>query len=142
MMTGFDYKKWGEEIFSQTVILKEESIKELILSDFKLYYEGDIRFGIGQIEVVNFSEVNAMKESIIKNLYEIQRDKSLDWVMVMVSNIVTGHSVLYTTEFKQVEQLLAYKKVGKNEYYLENTISRKKQLLPEILNILEQLYSI
>jgi len=62
--------------------------------------------------------------------------------MVMVSNIVTGHSVLYTTEFKQVEQLLAYKKVGKNEYYLENTISRKKQLLPEILNILEQLYSI
>jgi manganese-dependent inorganic pyrophosphatase len=142
MMTGFDYKKWGEEIFSQTVILKEESIKELILSDFKLYYEGDIRFGIGQLEVVNFSEVNAMKESIIKNLYEIQRDKSLDWVMVMVSNIVTGHSVLYTTEFKQVEQLLAYKKVGKNEYYLENTISRKKQLLPEILNILEQLYSI
>ena len=78
-----------------------------------------------------------MKASIIKNLYEIQSGKSLDWVMVMVSNIVTGHSILYTTEFKQVEQLLAYKKIGKNEYYLENTISRKKQLLrTTIFNII------
>lgn len=142
MMAGFDYKQWGEEIFSQTVVLKEESIKELILADFKLYSEGGIKFGIGQIEVVNFSEVNAIKESIIKKLYEIKEEKSLDWVIVLVSNIVTGHSILYTTEFTPIEQLLAYKKIGKNEYYLENTISRKKQLLPEILNILEQLYSV
>ena len=141
IMTGFNYKNWGEEIFSQTVILKEDSMKDLILTDFKLYTEGGIRFGIGQVEVVNFSEVSTMKEIIIKNLYEIKKEKSLDWVMVMVSNIVTGHSILYTTEFSSVEQSLAYKKVDNNEYYLENTISRKKQLLPEILNILEQLYS-
>jgi len=101
----------GRGNFSQTVVLKEESIKELILADFKLYSEGGIKFGIGQIEVVNFSEVNAIKESIIKKLYEIKEEKSLDWVIVLVSNIVTGHSILYTTEFTPIEQLLAYKKL-------------------------------
>lgn len=140
IMTGFNYDDWGKEIFSQTVILREDSMKELILTDFKIYTECGIKFGIGQIEVVNFTEVNTMKKSIIKNLYEIKNEKTLDWVMVMVSNIVTGHSILYTTEFPPIEQPLAYKKVDNNEYYLENTISRKKQLLPVILNILEQLY--
>jgi manganese-dependent inorganic pyrophosphatase len=142
MMTGFDYKQWGEEIFSQAIVLREENIKDLMLADFKLYSECGVKFGIGQIEVVNFSEVNAIKESIIKKLYEVKDEKSLDWVILLVSNIVTGHSILYSTEFSPIEHLWAYKKVGKNEYYLENTISRKKQLLPEILNLLEQLYSV
>lgn len=142
IMTKVDYKKWGEEMFSKTAVLNKRNIKELILSDFKIYDEDRIKIGIGQIEVVNFSEANAIKDTILENLCVIRDEKSLNWAMLMVTNIVTGSSILYTTDFPEGEQFMVYKKVSNNEYYLENTISRKKQLLPEILNILEQLYMV
>lgn len=140
ILTDTDYKKWAEEIFSQTITIKKENLKELLQADFKIYDEKSISFGIGQTEVVNFTEITPLKADIVKSLYEIKEEKDLDWVILMVSNIVSNNSILYMTDFQEGEQLLAYKKRANNEYYLENTLSREKQLLPEILNILEQIF--
>ena len=54
-------------------------------------------------------------------------------------DIIKEESQLITTGFAPAEQIFAYKKLGDNLYYLPGVLSRKKQLLPEISRILEEI---
>jgi manganese-dependent inorganic pyrophosphatase len=55
----------------------------------------------------------------------------------MITDIIVGDSMLICSEFEAAEQRFTYRQTGKHTFYLPKVLSRKKQLLPEILRILE-----
>ncbi len=136
-MAGVDLEKYGREMFETTGTLNSRSAKEIVNTDFKVYNEYGVKFGIGQAETVNLEILPEKKEEIFNELERTRRDKQLDWVMLLISDIINSNSLLLTTGHT-CESLMPYEKKGKNEYFLPNVLSRKKQLLPTILSILEQ----
>lgn len=136
---GIDYLDFGSEIFSVADNIKVSNPEEVITNDIKIYNEYGFKVGISQIEVVSFSVFYEYKDILKTALLNIKKSNGLDWAMLMVTDIIKGDSLLLTTTFEQAERIIPYKKVEDNLYLLSGVLSRKKQLLPEILRILEEL---
>ena len=111
--------------------------QEKIESDFKIYAENGISVGIGQCEVVTLKDLNNYKEAYLKTLDEVRTKNSLNWAMLMITDVIKETSVLLTTDFK-LNKDIQYKKIEKNIYDMSGVLSRKKQLLPDILSLINQ----
>ena len=136
-IANVDLKEYGREMFEITGTLNSRSSVEIVNADFKIYEEYGVKFGIGQAETVNLEILPEKKVEILSELENTKKNKQLDWAMLLVSDIINSNSLLLTTGHA-CESLLPYEKNGKNGYFLPNVLSRKKQLLPTILSILEQ----
>jgi manganese-dependent inorganic pyrophosphatase len=58
--------------------------------------------------------------------------------MFLITDVVRENSVLLMTSMPIAERKLAYKKESEGKFLLPGVLSRKKQLLPEILRVLEE----
>ncbi|MGD9808827.1 MAG: putative manganese-dependent inorganic diphosphatase [Deferribacterales bacterium] len=138
-LAGLDYEKYGVEMFSSTDNLKSRKTEDIIGTDFKVFSEYGKTFGIGQVEVVNLEELEGVKDELLKGLDKVKMDKGLEWSMLLVTDIIREESVLLTSGYALAEKLISYKETGERRFYLPGVLSRKKQLLPEILRVLEEL---
>lgn len=129
--------EYGKKMFYATDSLKSRESEEVINADFKKYSEYGYDFGIGQVEVVNLNEIDEMKESYVSALKRVRDSKRLDFAMLLVTDIVNTDSLLLTTEFYGAKRM-TYKKLDDYTFDLPDVLSRKKQLLPEILRVLEE----
>jgi manganese-dependent inorganic pyrophosphatase len=56
----------------------------------------------------------------------------------MITDVVHENSVLLSDGLSRYEPKLAYTKESDHKFLLPGVLSRKKQLLPEILRVLEE----
>ncbi len=131
-----DYNAFSHAIFSDGTSLSERDPETVILSDMKTYNEKNVKFAIGQVEVMTLEEVRDIKEGYVKELERIRDKNGLDWCMLLISDVISENSVLLMTEHDK-EKYLIYEKLESGIYTLPGVLSRKKQLLPEILRVLE-----
>ncbi len=136
-----DFQEFGVEIFSATDSLTSRSIDDIINTDYKVFDENGLKFGISQVETVTLKELDTIKASLEKELKKMARDQRLQWNMILVTDIIKEESVLITTGFEPAEKLLKYRKQDDGSFFLPGVLSRKKQLLPEVLRTLEDLAS-
>lgn len=135
-IANIDALEYTKMLFAQSDDITTRSPKDILESDFKPYEEFGVKFGISQVETTNLNAVNQVKEKLINEIEQQKQQKNLDWLMLLISDIISGDSVLISSNHP-LEKIFSYKKLEKNIYYLPGVLSRKKQLLPEILNLLE-----
>jgi manganese-dependent inorganic pyrophosphatase len=138
-IAGLDYLEFGERIFRHSAVLKEQSPADIVAGDFKSYEEQGYSFGIGQVEVVTFQNLEEVREGLLEALEQLRRERGMDWTMLLVTNVLKEHSKLLLTPFPQAEQRLLYNRESEQLYDLPEILSRKKQLLPEVIRVLEEL---
>ncbi len=138
-IAGVDWRTWGQDLFTHSASVKNREPREVLSSDFKEYREGDIAIGIGQVEVVTLEDLPEVKKELVEELLKTKNRLNLDWVMLLVSDVMKGESVLLSSGYTPGEDLLIYEHRGKHEFYLPGILSRKKQLLPEVLRVVEEL---
>ena len=138
-LAGLDYQSLGIELFSVTDALKARSPLEVINTDFKVFKEYGFEVGIGQVEVVTIEDLPDAEGPLKTELEKIRVEKGLGLTMLLVTDIINENSVLLCTEQAGFEKGLRYKKLGPGKFDLPSVLSRKKQLLPEVLRVLEEL---
>ena len=132
-----DLNEFAEKMFSSMGGLTVDVANEKIESDFKIYAENGVSVGIGQCEVVTLKDLDNYKEAYLKTLDEVRQKNSLNWAMLMITDVIKETSVLLTTDFK-LNKNIQYKKIENNIYDMPGVLSRKKQLLPDILSLINQ----
>ena len=55
--------------------------------------------------------------------------------MLMITDVLKGQSLLLSSDFA-LESKFSYEKLADHVYDIQDTLSRKKQLLPEIIHII------
>ncbi len=133
-----DMRSFGETMFRSGASLAKEDPKKMLEADFKHYKELGVSFGIGQCEVTTLSDVDDYKETYLAELENVKHSHSLDWALFLITDVVKESSVLLMTSMPIIERKLAYKKIGDGIFSLPGVLSRKKQLLPEVLRVLEE----
>ena len=132
-----DYGVFCRSIFSDGLSLAAQDPESVITSDMKTYHEKNVRFAIGQVEVTTLEEVRDIRESYLEALERVRLENALDWCMLLITDVINESSVLLTTPFEKLKDLV-YDKITTGVYSLTGVLSRKKQLLPEILRVLEE----
>lgn len=130
---GVSLEQFGLEMFSRVEGLKERDPESAISSDFKIYDEKNVKIGIGQCEVTQLNDLKDYAEVFAKGLETVRGKNGLDWAVLMITDVIHEHSALISTDHKACRHL-PYKSIGEKLYDMPGVMSRKKQLLPEILH--------
>lgn len=136
-ISGVEIDEYGKEIFSGIEGLKTRNPIAAITSDFKRYEEKNIAFGIGQCEVTTLADIDSYAERYKEALETVRRDGAYDWAVLMITDVIKERSVLLSTAFPRVS-VLPYQKLSEGVYDMPGVMSRKKQLLPEILHAISE----
>ena len=136
---GTTVEDYGREMLENSAVLDKTPPAELISADFKEYHEKGLSFGVGQAEVINLDGTSRLKDDFVAELLNVCRKRGLEWAMLLVTDVIRENSVLITTPLAAAENLFVYRKLEDNLYDLPGILSRKKQLLPELLRVAEEL---
>ena len=138
-IAGEDWQQLGIDLFSATDSLKTRAPEDVIATDFKCFTEYGTDFGIGQVEVVTLEDLAEVEDGLREGLLSVKAEKGLGIAMLLVTDIIKETSILYSTPHPGFEKAVAYKKLGEGRFDLPSVLSRKKQLLPEVLRVFEEL---
>lgn len=133
-LAGVDYRDYGLNMLKAGSSLKGKSKEEILYTDYKTYPVDDDRIGLGQISTTTPEEILDEKEAYIDLLNSVAEANNYFFVALFITDIINnGSYVLYSTRAGEV-----LKKVYKNVEieqgaFLENVVSRKKQILPNIM---------
>jgi manganese-dependent inorganic pyrophosphatase len=104
----------------------------------KQYEAASTRFAIAQAEVSDLYELNEHLEPLRDALQELRERRSLDFAMLMVTDVVQGDSRLLMVDAPLVLEELPYRPLPDGTRLAEGVVSRKKQLLPVVFSLLEE----
>lgn len=138
-LAGVDLQEYGALMLSHVASLKKADPHQMITGDFKEYAEGGFTIGVSQVEVGTLVDMDEVKSSILAALDSVRKERNLSWVLLLVTDITSEHSVLLCSPWAAAEKELSYKQLENKVFDLPGVLSRKKQLLPEILRIIDVL---
>lgn len=135
-----DYEKFGMEMIKAGSSLQDLSIDEVVFYDYKEFEANDMLFGIGQILTLDYEMVLSKKEEYIEFLDKTCKIKGLKLMTLFITDVIAGGSyVLYSSNAEKIIALAYNKEDMKEGYYLPGVISRKKQIVPNIMTELENM---
>ncbi len=129
---------YGEAILSAGADLSVRSVESIVSGDLKLYEAGQTKFGVAQVEVANLLELNPRLAEISAGLEGLCQARGLALGVLMVTDVVRAASRLVLAG-PRMERLndLPYTRLPDGTLDAPELVSRKKQLLPAILGLLE-----
>lgn len=130
-------KTFGEKVLSASAGLGNRSAQEIVTGDMKLYTAGGKSFAISQVEVSDLNEVSKQLEPLSQALDNLRLSKSIDFAMLMVTDVVRGSSRIILSNPPALLNDLPYIPQPDSTRLAEGVVSRKKQLLPVVLGLLE-----
>ncbi|MEW6088424.1 MAG: putative manganese-dependent inorganic diphosphatase [bacterium] len=133
-----DLEIYSAKLLASGVNIAGRSPEEIILSDFKEYKTGKITFGVGQIELVGFSEFDKIKHRLTEELVKIRRSRKYNFSALLVTDISVSNSLLVFDGDVNLCRRLGYPLLEPHIAELKGVLSRKKQLAPHLLSIFKE----
>ena len=126
-----DFKAIGMEMFKVKSQVSGVPTRELVLRDFKNFDMNGTKVGIGQLEVVDLSIFDEVKDDLIADIEVLREESSSDTVLLLLTDIIAmGSQILVATKSQdKIEQAWDVKVVD-NQFWLKGCLSRKKQVVP------------
>lgn len=139
-IAGINMKELAQAMFKAGSNLQGKSAEEICFLDFKQFTVNDTVFGVGQVNSMSAKELTEIKTQIESELDKIRQNHRLDMIFFMLTNIMTESSELLCVGPEAREKAIsAFDLNGKSDtLYLKGVVSRKKQLVPAIVETLQQ----
>lgn len=137
-LEGEDMYTFGEKLIIAGAGLENRDSDDVVTSDMKKYESGQIHFSISQVEVPNFHELNERLDSLREALNGILERYSLDFSILMVTDVIKGDSRLLAVDEHGFLSGLPYLITENGLFLAKGVVSRKKQFLPMVLGLLEE----
>ena len=136
-LEGETVQSFGEALLSAGAGLASREPDDVVSTDLKEYTAGGLRFGIAQAEVTSLVQLDEHLKAIQEALDRLRNQRGWDFVILMVTDVVRGSSRLVLSNPPEVLNDLPYPRLADGTRMAEGVVSRKKQLLPVVLGLLE-----
>lgn len=133
-----DYKKFAMDMFKAGSMIKNKSPEEILYADFKNFNIDGARIGIGQLSTVSPDDVINRKQDYIDLLNRIGKENDYKLIALFVTDIINNCSYCF---FNDKGKLVLENSFDKDFYQgikMDGILSRKKQIIPAIMNTLEK----
>ncbi len=137
-LAGIDIEKYSLEMFKAGTSLAGKTEEEVIFTDIKSFQNEEKTFAISQVFTLNFEEIIQKKDTYIHLIEKLQADQNYDLVLLVVTDIIkNGSYVFYTRENQELLEAAFNKEHLSQGYYLDGFVSRKKQFVPLVMDVLK-----
>lgn len=139
-IAGINMEELAQAMFKAGSNLQGKSAEEICFLDFKQFTVNDTVFGVGQVNSMSAEELTEIKAQIESELDKIRQNHRLDMIFFMLTNIMTESSELLCVGPEAREKAISAFDLNEKSdtLYLKGVVSRKKQLVPAIVEALQQ----
>ena len=130
-------ENYAKEVLEAGAGLSRANPKDIVRTDIKTYHAGEYHFAVAQAEVTNLMQLDEHLQSLTGALDSLAKERGLDFAMLMVTDVVGDSSRLITVNAPPILDDLPYPLQSDNTRLAAGVVSRKKQLLPVILSLVE-----
>ena len=137
-IAGVDYQKYGKEMIKAGSSLEGKTPEDVIYTDFKTFPCNNEKIGLSQFSTVNVDEIKAQEKDYIKTLQDLTKKEGYYILAFFVTDVLENGSYMYYNEEAKdiLKESFGLKEINQGTY-LPGVVSRKKQILPVILNTIE-----
>jgi manganese-dependent inorganic pyrophosphatase len=136
-LPGETLKSFGDQVLHAGTGLSTRDPDEIVSTDIKTYEAGNLKFAIAQAEVTDLMQLDEHLENLQHALDEMRQRRGLDFAMLMVTDVVGNSSRLLLVNPPAIFDDLPYPLQQDGTRLAAGVVSRKKQLLPAVLGLLE-----
>ena len=135
-----DIDQLAEQMFEAKSDLGNLSWGEIISSDYKVFENNSKTFGVGVWETVKPELLLRNRDKIIESMRRKKEIDRLNWFLFGVVDIIKQNTYLFLVDSDETElaQAVFNGKIENRIMFLPGIISRKKQMVPEILEYLNK----
>ena len=137
---GVEIEEFAIDMFSAGSDMSSRTPKEIFNQDKKKFQGGDHSFIVAQINSMNAIELEEVKEKLVPYLSERFEGLGVEMCFVMLTNIVKEDTELlcFGEKAKDVARSAFQLSPDMEHIVLKGLVSRKKQLIPSIVTVLQQ----
>ena len=136
-IAGVDYQEYGLNLLKAGTSLKGMDKEDVLYNDYKLFTVNGKSFAIGQFFTMDFSDIKKELDDYIDVLDRVAEVNNYQLVALYITDIIkNGSYVLYNRKADGLMGL-AYQKDMSEGAFIEGCVSRKKHVVPIIMEILE-----
>lgn len=138
-IAGLDINIYGNKMFKAASSVSGLTIDEIINTDLKTFKYGDSNMAIGQIVTMDFDELLERKEEIVNKLNDMCEFGKFGVSLLFVTDVIKNGSYLFFNDNSEeiLEDAYGIKHADQG-VYLDGMVSRKKQMLPPLLELQEK----
>lgn len=137
-IAGVDIESYGLDMLKAGADISDLTNDEIVRTDMKEFSEAGQTISIGQISVMDTTDVLAKQAELVDALEALRTANGYAASYIMVTNILDESTTLiYSGDVESVVVNAFGKDVKDNAVFLPNTMSRKKQIVPPILGAMK-----
>lgn len=131
--------EYGMNMLKAGSSLKGKTKEDVLFTDFKNFTIDGKKIGIGQITTFDISEIENVKDEYINLINKTAINNEYYIVALFVTDVINNGSYIYYNDNSKEIFELAFDIENLFEgYYIDNCVSRKKQIIPKIIDVLEK----
>ena len=130
---------YAMDMFRVGTSLKGQAMSEVFTKDYKKFQVGHFEAGISQVFTLDIEEVFNRREEIMETIHQMHTNRDLELTMLLVTDILKeGSYLFYQCKNKQLIPT-AFQTGSEQGVFVDGLISRKKQVVPKVLEAIQQL---
>ncbi len=139
-IAGINPEEHAKEMFAAGSTLRDKTPEEIFYNDFKTFDNNGVIIGIGQVTSMSQSELDEIAVRMKPFLEKQYTEKGLDLAFFMLTNIIEEDSLLlcYGKSASEIIMSAFGVKVEDNEAKMKGVVSRKKQVVPGLMDALNR----
>lgn len=132
-----DVMALGMEMFKVKSAVDGASADELVFRDYKDFDMSGNKVGIGQLEVVDLSMLDAHKDALQAEIEKVKADGRHSVFLLLTDIMKEGSEMLIASDDASVVEKAFGKAPQGKSVWLEGVMSRKKQVAPNFIKAFE-----
>jgi len=138
-LKGETIPSYGKQVLTAGAGLSNKNPNDIVSTDIKPYEAGGFKFAVAQAEVNDLLEIGEHLNALQDALNDLRDKRGLDFAILLVTDVVRGSSrLLMTSPNPPILDELPYPLLADGTRDAPGVVSRKKQLLPALLGLLEK----
>ncbi len=126
-----DFGALGMEMFKVKSEVEGTPIRELVMRDYKNFDMHGYKVGVGQLEVVDGSVFDKIKDELMADIKKVKDEQNLHTVALLLTDIMKeGSEILVSSDDTSIFEKAFNCKLEDGKVWLDGCLSRKKQIIP------------
>lgn len=129
-------EEYAKKMFNAGTKIDDVPFIDIISSDSKPFNLAGITSYVSQMNTLDFESVKHRSDECMEAMNEFCQEKGIDLLVLMVTDIIrAGSYILCVGDQKEIAEKAFGIPAGANGIFLEGVVSRKKQIVPKLMNV-------
>ena len=137
-LADLDIAEFGRDIMSSASLVGKKPVAEIVRLDMKEYKAAELSFTVSQVEVHSPDEILERSAEVSSELAAIRAAGKHYFSALMVTDITELSSILFVEGDKDFISMLRFPRLDERTFQLKDVLSRKKQLVPLLIELTEK----